>query len=211
MACCNSGNNRCRQRFTYPNNPVLIPGPQGPQGPVGPQGPIGLTGATGVTGPAGAVGPQGPIGLTGAVGPQGPVGPAGADAISAAALYANPTQNIASGADAVIAESVSTPDSGFTLAGDSVTLPEAGIYKISYSADVTGSGAAGVASLALVGAGDTAIANSTSSSSIDAGETVPLSKVILYSGTAGEGISLRNVGTEALTYNNLTMTIERLA
>ena len=206
--------------------PIGLTGPQGPQGPagatgatgpqgpvgatgaIGPQGPAGETGATGAIGPQGPQGPQGPAGATGATGPQGP---AGTNAVSQAAFYVNATQSLAPGTNAAISLAAATPNSTFTLSGNAVTLPVAGVYKITYTADVTGSQGNSVATLSLTDSTGTVIPNSSASESLEQNDTVNLAKSILYNAAAGSTVAVRNTGTDTITLNNLGLIVEQIS
>lgn len=121
-----------------PIGPQGIQGPAGPAGPVGatgPQGPVGTTGPQGAQGPAGATGPQGPqgpAGPAGATGPQGPQGPAGPALNENATIYNAASQSLTSGT-AVSLPTVLTNNSLTTTTANTITVPSAGAYQISYT------------------------------------------------------------------------------
>lgn len=121
-----------------PIGPQGIQGPAGPAGPVGatgPQGPVGATGPQGAQGPAGATGPQGPqgpAGPAGATGPQGPQGPAGPALNENATIYNAASQSLTSGT-AVSLPTVLTNNSLTTTTANTITVPSAGAYQISYT------------------------------------------------------------------------------
>ncbi len=149
FCCC--GRNQIRPIIN--TNPTVVVGPTGAQGPIGPQGiqgpqgPAGPAGATGPQGPVGATGPQGPIGATGpqgAQGPAGPVGPAGATGPQGpqgptgpalnenATIYNAASQALTSGT-AVSLPTVLTNNSLTTTTANTITVPSAGAYQISYT------------------------------------------------------------------------------
>lgn len=147
FCCC--GRNQIRPIIN--TNPTIVVGPTGAQGPIGPQGiqgpagPAGPVGATGPQGPVGATGPQGPVGATGpqgAQGPAGPVGPAGATGPQGptgpalnenATIYNAASQSLTSGT-AVSLPTVLTNNSLTTTTANTITVPSAGAYQISYTA-----------------------------------------------------------------------------
>lgn len=146
FCCC--GRNQIRPIIN--TNPTIVVGPTGAQGPIGPQGiqgpagPAGPVGATGPQGPVGATGPQGPVGATGpqgAQGPAGPVGPAGATGPQGptgpalnenATIYNAASQSLTSGT-AVSLPTVLTNNSLTTTTANTITVPSAGAYQISYT------------------------------------------------------------------------------
>lgn len=118
------------QGIQGPAGPVGATGPQGPVGATGPQGPVGATGPQGAQGPAGPVGPVGPAGATGPQGPQGPTGPA---LNENATIYNAASQSLTSGT-AVSLPTVLTNNSLTTTTANTITVPSAGAYQISYTA-----------------------------------------------------------------------------
>lgn len=147
FCCC--GRNQIRPIIN--TNPTIVVGPTGAQGPIGPQGiqgpagPAGPVGATGPQGPVGATGPQGPVGATGPQGAQGPAGPAGATGPQGpqgptgpalnenATIYNAASQSLTSGT-AVSLPTVLTNNSLTTTTANTITVPSAGAYQISYTA-----------------------------------------------------------------------------
>ena len=147
FCCC--GRNQIRPIIN--TNPTIVVGPTGAQGPIGPQGiqgpvgPAGPVGATGPQGPVGATGPQGPVGATGpqgaqgpagpvgATGPQGPQGPTGPALNENATIYNAASQSLTSGT-AVSLPTVLTNNSLTTTTANTITVPSAGAYQISYTA-----------------------------------------------------------------------------
>lgn len=121
-----------------PIGPQGIQGPAGPAGPAGatgPQGPVGATGpqgSVGATGPQGPQGPQGPVGPAGATGPQGPQGPTGPALNENATIYNAASQSLTSGT-AVSLPTVLTNNSLTTTTANTITVPSAGAYQISYT------------------------------------------------------------------------------
>ena len=115
-----------------PAGPVGATGPQGPVGATGPQGPVGATGPQGAQGPAGPAGPAGPVGPAGATGPQGPQGPTGPALNENATIYNAASQSLTSGT-AVSLPTVLTNNSLTTTTANTITVPSAGAYQISYT------------------------------------------------------------------------------
>lgn len=190
---CN-GNCRCNCR----PNTVILRGPQGPvgpsgaRGPIGPQGPAGATGATGATGAVGPVGPQGPAGATGSSGTND-------------ILYA--TSGAASvGVGAIIPLTLNSSTTGATtsVTNDSVNLPSAGTYLVSYFANGSTTDGAQSVSLYLNGA---AISGETVSATTPQGGKSALSKTVLVTTTGASTLSLYNVSAETLTLDSASITV----
>ena len=131
FCCC--GRNQIRPIIN--TNPTIVVGPTGAQGPIGPQGiqgPVGPAGPVGATGPQGAQGPAGPVGPAGATGPQGPQGPQGPALNENATIYNASSQSLTSGT-AVSLPTVLTNNSLTTTTANTITVPSAGAYQISYT------------------------------------------------------------------------------
>lgn len=167
----------------------------------GPRGPVGPTGATGARGPQG---PQGPAGAVGATGPQGA---AGTNDI----IYAgnNATATVAASTDIPISLITATSGTTMSVSGNSVNLPAAGIYLVSYFFD---------------GSRDTADSISVSlylNGAIVPGETITetnvadglsaASKTVLVSTNAAATLSLRNASTGSVNFSSATLTVLRTA
>ena len=170
-----------------PIGPAGFTGPAGPAGPagdIGPAGPAGLAGdigPAGPAGPAGDIGPAGPAGSAGDIGPAGPagpagdIGPAGPTGTAALAAYGTFVSTSATGPTINADESVNlnavlpADPVGMTYTpGDpTVTLTNAGVYRVDYRIRTT---AAGAGALMELRQGGTAVANS-SVSVVAAGET----------------------------------------
>lgn len=132
FCCC--GRNQIRPIIN--TNPTIVVGPTGAQGPIGPQGiqgPAGPVGATGPQGAQGPAGPAGPVGPAGATGPQGPQGPTGPALNENATIYNAASQSLTSGT-AVSLPTVLTNNSLTTTTANTITVPSAGAYQISYTA-----------------------------------------------------------------------------
>ena len=190
-------------------------GPMGPQGPVGPQGATGATGAVGPQGPIGPVGPQGATGATGAVGPQGPIGPVGPQGATGATgavgpqgpagtndiIYASlgTATTVDTGAVIPLTLNAQTPASTMTVSNNSVNLPEAGSYLVSYFYSASGTEASSV-SLYLNGAlvpGETIVENANGSSS----------KTILLNVDGASTLTIVNTSDLAQTFNDASLTV----
>jgi Collagen triple helix repeat (20 copies) len=141
-----------------PPGPIGPPGPKGPKGKQGPTGVDGLDGLAGSPGPSGPqgcpgyAGPRGPKGDTGAPGPQGapgneglvgPMGPKGpmgpCNCVKPFARFANFTTQIV-GVDEILP--LGLPDPVEQLgwiqgqSGGVVTLPETGVYLVTWIVNV---------------------------------------------------------------------------
>lgn len=172
-----------------------VVGPEGPAGPPGPQGP---------TGPAGAQGPQGAAGAAGPTGPTGPVGPAGSTGPAGPGVAAGGTTgqvlSKTSGVDYATGW-IDPPAGGGGALGDPVTIPHGG----------TGAGTAGGArtNLDVFSKGEVQggvaltpeilLANNArllwrnaAAASREILKVAADNWVYLGSGTAGEGINVRD-------------------
>ncbi|CAM3427961.1 hypothetical protein PALU110988_22120 [Paenibacillus lupini] len=110
-------------------------GPAGPQGITGPPGPPGITGMTGMTG---ATGPTGPTGLTGPRGPQGIQGPPGlaglpVNSFGDAGILSE--VKIVKGEPIVVTDCFESENA--ELQSGSIVVPDAGLYLVTYSVNVT--------------------------------------------------------------------------
>jgi len=186
--------------FTGPAGPAGPAGDIGPAGSIGPAGPAGLAGdigPAGPAGPAGDIGPAGPAGSAGDIGPAGPagpagdIGPAGPTGTAALAAYGTFVSTSATGPTINADESVNlnavlpADPVGMTYTpGDpTVTLTNAGVYRVDYRIRTT---AAGAGALMELRQGGTAVANS-SVSVVAAGET---SGVTVITADAGNTIAI---------------------
>ncbi len=219
--CCNSNNttNQCGCSNTVvvrgPQGLTGATGPRGPIGPQGPQGPVGPTGATGAVGPigpagatgaTGATGPIGPQGLTGPAGATGAVGPQGPSGTSDIVYAGNNTASTVAAATAIpIALLASTPTATSTVAGDAVTLPEAGVYLVTYSFNGDRD-TAGNVSVSLYQDG-TAVAGETLTVNAGANEPVSASKTVLLATDGGSTLSLQNVSDTAVDFSSVSLTV----
>ncbi len=122
-------------------------GPTGPEGPPGAQGPAGADGApgsrgavgpAGLSGPAGPAGPAGPIGAQGVPGAVGPTGPAGGFGAYGSFLDLQTQTNIAPGNPLAMLLRTTDLSSGVSIVDNTkVTVNEAGVYNIAFSAQIT--------------------------------------------------------------------------
>ena len=125
-----------------------IVGRRGAAGPAGVAGQPGAVGPTGAPGAKGAAGADGTVGPTGAPGPIGVPGPTGAPGAAAVSEYAEffalaPPDNATTVPPGT---SVSFPQDGpssgtiVRTGTSSITLPEVGIYRVSFSVPVMEAG-----------------------------------------------------------------------
>ena len=188
-----------------PVGPTGATGAIGPQGPVGPVGPAGPTGATGAIGPQGPVGPIGPAGPTGATGATGPVGPAGTNDVVYAGV--NTLTTVDAGEIIPIAQLASTPGATLSVSDNSVVLPEAGTYLVSYFSNGTNPSGDLLTSLYLNGSlltGETLISASF-------GDSAAAGKTILITTTEGATLSIYNTSAASATYSSATLTVLKTA
>lgn len=162
------------------------------QGPVGPQGPIG---------PAGPQGPQGPIGL------QGPIGPQGEAGINDGVYAVATASTIATGDIIPITQSTATTPTTLSVSNNSVNLPDAGTYLVSYSAG--GSATTTDLSVGLYLNG-VQIPNENIIVASD-GVTSSSSKTILVTAPSGSTLSLHNTSTDAITLTSASITVLKLS
>lgn len=124
-----------------PTGPTGQTGPEGApgaQGPAGADGTPGSRGASGPAGPAGPVGPVGPIGAQGVPGAVGPTGPAGGFGGYGAFLDLQTQTNTAPGNPLAILLRTTDLSSGVSIVDNAqVTVSQAGVYNIAFSAQVT--------------------------------------------------------------------------
>ena len=214
--CCHGAPSFVAQGPVGPQGPIGPAGPQGPQGPIGLQGPAGPQGATGATGATGPQGPQGPTGATGPVGPQGatgatgpvgPQGPQGEAGINDGVYAVATASTIATGDIIPITQSTATTPTTLSVSNNSVNLPDAGTYLVSYSAGGTATTADLIVSLYLNGA-------EIAEESIivaSAGATSSSSKTVLLTVPANSTISLYNTSTEDATLSSGSLTVLKLS
>ena len=178
---------------TGATGPIGPQGPTGATGPIGPQGPTGATGPIGPQGPTGATGPIGPQGPTGATGPIGPQGPSGTTDI----IYAgnNVASSIATNSVIPITFLASTPTTTLSIEDNSVVLPEAGTYLVSYFTN--GSVDSGDLEVSLYLDGNE-LANESIILTDTSGATATGSKTILLTTTDGGNLSLYNTSAQPL-------------
>lgn len=142
--------------------PMGPTGPTGPQGATGPQGVpgefagMGNTGPTGVSGPTGPTGPRGVTGPTGVTGSTGPTGPTGTQgATGATGPVPSLDYGVFSMTNTVTLASINSPQAislntteasnGITLVSNRATIGKAGVYKISYTLQLSSNSATNVA------------------------------------------------------------------
>lgn len=105
---------------------------------VGPTGPSGPTGPTGPTGPSGPSGPTGSTGSAGATGPAGPTGPAGGFGAYGSFLDLETQTNPIANTPMPITLRTTVESNGVTIVDNyKITVAEAGVYNIAFSAQVT--------------------------------------------------------------------------
>lgn len=144
-----------------PPGPRGPTGPQGPKGIKGRPGPTGVDGFDGLTGPSGATGPQGCPGFQGfrgakgepgfrgpqgpsgisKIGPTGPTGPSGSPVLNTIfARYANfNSVTVSPSSPVTLGSNLPVESLGGGWVADSagrVTIPEDGIYLITWIANV---------------------------------------------------------------------------
>lgn len=193
----NNNNNNCCDRRPRPTV-VGIPGPQGPVGPQGPQGPQGIMGPQG---PRGATGATGATGTTGATGPQGIQGIANA-------RYVESTDGtVEAGANIPFTITVATTGTDITYEGNTVTVPTAGVYMVSYGATGTSAGTTFGVTLYMNG---TEVANTKISDVTTAGNLACVSKTILLNIPSNATIQLNNPTDSTLSLTNSSITIALL-
>ena len=194
FCCC--GRNQIRPIIN--TNPTIVVGPTGAQGPIGPQGiqgPVGPAGPVGATGPQGAQGPAGPVGPAGATGPQGPQGPQGPALNENATIYNAASQSLTSGT-AVSLPTVLTNNSLTTTTANTITVPSAGAYQISY----TTSAATGAVSGDNVAVAVNGVVQTPTQRSLSTTQGVSATYVLNLS--ANDAITIVPTVTEATTLTN---------
>ncbi|MBR2384207.1 MAG: hypothetical protein IKA99_01210, partial [Clostridia bacterium] len=152
--------------------------------------------------------PQGLTGATGPQGPQGPQGPAGTPA-TFDALYAGVNTTTTVPADTIIplTQLATTPTTTLSVTNNSVNLPTAGTYLVSYSAN--GTSADNTLTIQLLQNG-TAISTELISSNTTSGNQ-SLNKTILLTTTEASTLSLNNASADTATLISSAITVQKLA
>lgn len=174
-----------------PEGPEGPMGPQGPEGPQGQQGPAGTDGAAGAQGPRGPQGEIGPQGPEGPEGPQGPEGPAGEDGAGieisgSAPTYADLPDDLGPG-DAGSGYLVQSDGKLYIWDGTQWPADEAGAAFRGPQGPEGPEGPQGPQ-------GDRGPEGATGNTGAD-GEAATVDVGTVYTGAAGSGASVQNVGT----------------
>lgn len=194
--CCNGG---CYilKGLTGATGPA---GPKGGTGPTGARGPTSLTGATGPTGRTGATGPTGATGATGTTGATGPTG-AFVSALSFMQVGATGATSAVGGANFSLNQ-INSSGSDITFSGATATIVTTGTYLVRYSLVATDTNPT-TAEIAVTKNG-TSIQGTNFGTPLRTDDTVfsvPLAAVGIQSFTAGDTITLKNIGPNTV---NLT-------
>lgn len=163
-----------------------------------------IRGPMGPAGPQGARGPIGPMGATGAQGIQGPVGPQGLSGTSDMIFADNGDATVVSGATIPLALNTATPTTTMSVLNNSVNLPTAGTYLVSYG--INGSVPTGNLAVSL-NLNGTPIDNGTITIANSANALSDGSRTVLVTATAPSTLSLVNNSLDTLTVDNATMTV----
>lgn len=151
-----------------------------------------------VRGPRGATGPQGPQGLPGSV------------SLGFGSFASPVTESVAAGADLSLATNVALSGTSIQhVAGQSAVTLASGTYLVMWSANAT-IPAGGTAGLALAVNG-VVNANSQSTATGTAANVATLSGSTILTVPAQSTITLRNSGTETTSYQNVSMSVIKLA
>lgn len=139
------------------------------------------------------------------VGPAGPQGPAG----TSNAVYAtSATQTVAPGSIIPLVFNNATPQSTFTVSGNSIFIPTAGTYLVSYFVDGSVADGSFVTTLYLNGSPLTneVITQTNSANGISAG-----SKTALITVTAPSSLAIYNTSAETATLTNASLLVLKVA
>ncbi|MCQ2386884.1 MAG: hypothetical protein MJ066_00315 [Clostridia bacterium] len=154
----------------------------------------------------GPMGPRGPIGPQGPVGPQGPQGaPASFNSVYAGT---NATTTVATNSAIPLSLITSTPNNPFVVANNTITLPTAGTYLVSFFSN--GYVATGIFDTTLYLNG-TALPNETISQANTGGENIAGSKTILVNTSAPATLSLYNTSADTATISSASITVSKIA
>ena len=151
-----------------------------------------------IRGPRGATGPQGPQGLPGSV------------ALGFGSFASTAAASVAAGADLPLATNVALSGTSIQhVAGQSAVTLASETYFVMWNADATipAGGTAGLA-LAVNGAVNT---NSQSTATGTAANTAALNGNTVLTVPAQSTVTLRNSGTETTSYQNVSMSVIKLA
>ena len=149
-------------------------------------------------------------GPRGATGPQGPQGIPGTIALALGFFTSPAVQSVVANADVPLQNNVVLSGTGIThTAGQSTVTLSAGTYYINWQADATIPDS-GTASLGLFVNG-VADQNSQSSVTGTANTTARLSGSTMLVVTTPTTIALRNTGTATTSYQNVSMSVIKLA
>ncbi len=151
---------------------------------------------------------RGPRGFTG---PQGPQGIPGVSATVNNAFLSSPTvQSVAIGTDIPLQNNVVINGTAIThTAGASAVTLAAGTYLINWALDATFP-AEGSTTVALT-VGGIVNSNSQSTATGTTNDIVPLSSTAVITVATPTQITLRNVGTESNSFQNVALSIVKLA
>lgn len=160
----------------------------------------------GPMGPAGPQGARGPIGPQGATGPQGPTGPQGISSFTDIITAQNVGGTVTAATQIPLTLTAATPSSTMSVTGNSITVPNAGYYLVSYS--VNGSVPLGdiVTALYLNGA---PVPNEVITQTNAAGTVSEGSKTVLLNIPANSTLSLYNTSDGSATLTNASLTAVR--
>ncbi len=197
--------------------PVGIPGSSASYLLLAAAGATGATGATGDTGVTGVTGLTGATGATGATGVTGATGPTGPTALSTSAygFFSNSgtaTLALVIGIPQQVPLNVTNLALNETLAGNLVTLAEAGIYQIDYYMTSTAAVGVGV-TVGINQNGGAVIPGSQSGGLVAVGVGGVLAGQAIVNAAAGDTIGIVASATiiAAFAAANISITITRIA
>ena len=211
FSCCNCGcggwNNGCGcssgTRTVYINT---LTGITGATGATGATGETGATGATGATGETGATGAQGEQGETGPAGPAGEAGTVVPVALQNLFVADNPVATNDATVDFASNAIYPQGSTGITVAGDTITLAEGGLYEISYNLDYATTSASGSDVVLAVNS----VPIESTRRDIVQGQT-DVSATYIFEATAGDTVQVQLTDTSELTSGDLNLVIKRYA
>ncbi|HWQ01029.1 MAG TPA: hypothetical protein VN449_02830 [Gaiellaceae bacterium] len=194
-----------------------MPGPTGPSGPSGPSGAAStVSGPSGPAGSVGASGPQGPSGQQGTQGASGPSGPSGPKGDAGGALgdhiyaYHFGNQNIGStGYVPLLFTTIGVVD-GWTMPDTTTfTVPTTGLYRIEWSAEVTGTLVQSLSALFLNGVAQQETVLSTFD---QLSYTIPISRAVLEHLSANDTVQIRATALSGgtISVTNAVMVMQRI-
>ena len=165
-------------------------------GPAGPMGPTGPMGETGPTGPSGETGPTGPSGET------GPTGPSGGSSFNTFMMAtANTTATVNNNSPILFTNTPNINNITYNSATGTITIPNAGVYTVSWIASIKNEGPNAVLSLGInrVTPTTSLITSSNTGNTISANASTFISGIAIINNTTGSTYQLVNLSGQSIS------------